>query len=81
MWTRGSQVVLVVKNSPASTKDARDASSIPGREGLLVKEMETPSSILAWEIPWTKEPGRLQSTGSQKVGPSPNPSQHQSLFQ
>ena len=68
MWTRGSQVVLVVKNSPASTKDARDASSIPGREGLLVKEMETPSSILAWEIPWTKEPGRLQSTGSQKVG-------------
>ena len=32
------------------------------------KEMATHSSILALEIPWTEEPGRLQSTGSQKVG-------------
>ena len=39
-----------------------------GQEGLLVKEMETPSSILAWEITWTEELGRLQSIGSQKVG-------------
>ena len=30
--------------------------------------MATPSSILAWRIPWTEEPGRLQSTGSQRVG-------------
>ena len=39
-----------------------------GREDPLEKEMATHSSILAWRIPWTKEPGRLQSTGSQRVG-------------
>ena len=38
------------------------------REDPLGKEMATHSSILAWEIPWTEEPGGLQSTGSQKVG-------------
>ena len=35
-----------------------------GWEDLLEKEMATHSSILAWEIPWMKEPGRLQSTGT-----------------
>ena len=35
------------------------------QEDPLVKEMATHSSILAWEIPWTEEPGRLQSMGSQ----------------
>ena len=40
-----------------------------GREDLLEKEMATHSSILAWKIPWTEEPGRLQSIGSQRVGP------------
>ena len=34
----------------------------------LEKEMATHSSILAWKIPWTKDPGRLQSMGSQRVG-------------
>ena len=34
---------------------------------LLEKEMATYSSILAWKIPWTEEPGRLQSMGSQRV--------------
>ena len=38
----------------------------PGQEDLLEKEMATHSSVLAWEIPWTEEPGRLQSTGSQE---------------
>ena len=37
-------------------------------EDLLEKEMATHSSILAWKIPWTEEPGRLQSMGSQRVG-------------
>ena len=37
-----------------------------GQEGLLEKEMATHSSILAWEILWIEEPGRLQSIGSQK---------------
>ena len=39
-----------------------------GREDPLEKEMATHSSILAWRIPWTEEPGGLQSIGSQKVG-------------
>ena len=37
-----------------------------GREDPLNKEMTTHSSILAWEILWTEEPGRLQSMGSEK---------------
>ena len=40
----------------------------PGQEDPLEKEMATHSSILAWKIPWTEEPGRLQSTGSKRVG-------------
>ena len=39
-----------------------------GWEDPLVKEMATHSSILAWRIPWTEEPGGLQSTGLQRVG-------------
>ena len=39
-----------------------------GWEDALEKEMATHSSILAWRIPWTEEPGGLQSTGSQRVG-------------
>ena len=47
-----------VKNSPAN---AGDTGLIPGSEDPLEKEMATHSRILAWEIPWTEEPGRLQS--------------------
>ena len=39
-----------------------------GREDPLEKEMAAQSSILAWKIPWTEEPGRLQSMGLQRVG-------------
>ena len=39
-----------------------------GWEELWEKEMATHSSILAWKIPWTEEPGRLQFLGSQRVG-------------
>ena len=39
-----------------------------GWEDPLEKEMATHSSILAWRIPWTEEPGGLQSMGSQRVG-------------
>ena len=45
-----------------------DLGSIPGLEDPLEKGMATHSSILAWRIPWTKEPGRLQSMGSPRVG-------------
>ena len=54
-----------VKNLPAVQVDL---GLIPGPEDPLEKEMVTYSSILAWRIPWTKEPGGLQSIGSQKVG-------------
>ena len=39
-----------------------------GREDPLEKEMATHSSTIAWKIPWTEEPRRLQSMGSQRVG-------------
>ena len=39
-----------------------------GREDPLEKEIATHSSTLAWKVPWTEEPGRLQSMGSQRVG-------------
>ena len=39
-----------------------------GREDPLEKEMATHSSTTAWKIPWTEEPGRLQSMGLQRVG-------------
>jgi len=39
-----------------------------GWEDPLEEKMATRSSILAWKTPWTEEPGRLQSKGSQKVG-------------
>ena len=39
-----------------------------GQEGPLEKEMATHSSTLSWKIPWTEEPGRLQSMGAQRVG-------------
>ena len=39
-----------------------------GQEDSLEKEMATHSSILAWEIPWKEEPGKLQSMGLQRVG-------------
>ena len=48
----------VVKNLPAS---AGDVGSSPGLEDPMEEEMATHSSILAWEIPWTEEPGGLQS--------------------
>ena len=39
-----------------------------GQEDLLEKEMAIHSSTISWKTPWTEEPGRLQSTGSQRVG-------------
>ena len=53
-------------DSKESTCTVRDPSLIPGSGRSLEKEMAP--SILAWESPWTEEPGGLQSMGSQKVG-------------
>ena len=63
----GSPGGAVIKNLPANTGDERDAGSILGQEDPLGKEMATHFSILAWRIPWTEEPGGLQSMGSQRV--------------
>ena len=54
----------MVKNLPAMQETQIQSL---GWEDPLEKELTTPSSILAWKIPWTEEPGRLQSTGSQRV--------------
>ena len=53
----------MAKNLPVN---AGDSGSIPGSEDPLEKEMATHSSILAWEIPRTEEPGELQSMGLQE---------------
>ena len=55
----------MVKNSPVMQE--MWVRSL-GQEDPLEKEMATHCSILAWRIPWTEEPGGLQSTGSQRVG-------------
>ena len=57
----------MVKNTPANAGDVRDAGLIPELEDPLEEGMETHSNILAWRIPWTEAPGRLQSMGSQRV--------------
>ena len=59
----------MVKNTPANVGDVRD--EVLGQEDPLEKEMATHSSILAWRIPCTEEPGRLQSIGFQEVGNDP----------
>ena len=50
-----------------SACNAGDPGSIPRQGDPLEKGMATNSCILAWRIPWTEEPGQLQSTGSQRV--------------
>ena len=60
-----SLVAQMVKNLPAMQETW--VRSL-GQEDPLEKEMATHSSILAWRIPWTEEPGGLQATGSQRVG-------------
>jgi len=57
----------VVKNLPANAGNIRDMGSIPGSGRSLEKEMAAHSSILAWKISWTEEPGGLKSMGSQRV--------------
>ena len=54
-----------VKNLPAMQKTS---VQFLGQEDSLEKGMATHSSVLAWRIAWTEEPGRLQSMGSQRVG-------------
>ena len=64
-WAGLSKLVgQIVKNPPAMQKTWVRSLS---QEDALEKEMATHSSILAWRIPWTKEPRRLQSMGWQEL--------------
>ena len=56
----------VVKNLPAMQENQMCVPSL-GWEDPLEEEMATHCSILAWKIPWTEEPDRLQSIGSQRI--------------
>ena len=64
MWYGTSLVAQLVKNLPATQETL---VQFLGQEDALEKEMATQSSILAWRIPWTEEPGKLQSVGSQEL--------------
>ena len=58
----------MVKDLPANAGDTRDTVSILGGENALEQEMAAHSSNLAWRIPWTEEPGGLESMGLQRIG-------------
>ena len=72
--SRASQVALVVKNSLVNAGDIRDSDHDQthvrslGQKDPLEKGMASHSSILAWSILWTEEPGRLWFMGLQRVG-------------
>ena len=65
MYLRASLVAQTVKNLPAMQEIWVQSL---GQKDPLEKGMTTHSSILAWRIPWTEEPVRLHSMGSQTVG-------------
>ena len=60
----------VVKNLPAMLETQETRVGSLGQEDALEEELATHSSTLAWEVPRTEEPGRLQFMGSQRVGHS-----------
>ena len=62
-----SQVLLVVKNPPANEGDAKDMGSISGLGRCPAVGYATRFSIPVWKIPWTEEPGGLQSMWLQRV--------------
>ena len=78
LHVQGEEGLETVKPTMANALMAQKLKHLPpmwetrvrslGWEDPLEKEMVTHSSILAWRIPWTEKPGRLQSTGSQRVG-------------
>ena len=65
---RSGSHVAQVKNPPAKQEMQEACVQSLGQEDLLEEGMATQPSILAWRIPWTEEPGGLQSMGSQRAG-------------
>ena len=66
MW--GFLTVPGIKNPPAMKETQEMGARSLGQKDPLEEEMITPSSILAWKVPWSEESGRLQSKGLQSVG-------------
>ena len=66
VFSKTSLVAQMVKH--LSTMWETQVRSLGWEDPLLEKEMAIHSSTIAWKIPWTEEPGRLQSMGSQRVG-------------
>ena len=64
---RASQLAPVVRRLPASAGDTRDVGLVPGSGRSPEQGLAIHSSTLAWRVPWTEEPGGLQSMGSQRV--------------
>ena len=58
----------MVKNPPANAGGIRDTGLNLGQEDSLEEGMATHSSVLEWRMPWTEEPGRIQSMGLQRTG-------------
>ena len=69
MWVYfgASQVALVVKSQAANVGEVRSTRLIPGLKDPLEEGRAAHSSTLAWKIPWTEEPGGLQSIASHRV--------------
>ena len=67
LWKGGFPGGAVVKNPLPNAGDARDMGLIPGLRIFPGVGKATHSSILAWKIPWTEEPGRLQSIGHKEL--------------
>ena len=57
----------MVNEPPPKAGEAKDTDLIPGREDPPEEEMAIHFSILPWRLPWTEEPGELQSMGSQRI--------------
>ena len=68
MYPKGLPRWLSGKESAAMQEPEETWFQSLGQEDPLKKGMATHSSTIAWKIPWTEEPGRLQSMGSQRVG-------------
>ena len=62
----GASLVAQIVKNPLAMQETQVQSL--GWEDPLEKKMATHSSILAWRIPWTEDPDRLQSMGSQRIG-------------
>ena len=67
VFFQSGQLALAVNSSPTNARDLGDRVPSLGQEDHQEEGTATHSSIFAWRIPWTEEPGRVQTLGSQRV--------------